>query len=207
MSFFLILMVMGLTGMTFLALPGLFRTGHAGGHHLGHGGRLSGHTGQAVSVRASGHSPAHGNQAGPTPGKLAGIIPSPRTVFSLMALYGAFGYALLGTLHWTPLLAGLVAPIPAWLVEHYMATPLWNALFQFQAKPCSPLTELVFTEAEVVTPFANGRGIVRVVRDGRVVQFSARLPEEQAGMPVRVGDKLRVENVDAANERLMVSLH
>jgi hypothetical protein len=42
--------------------------------------------------------------------------------------------------------------------------------------------------------------------DGRLVQFSARLPEAQAGMPVRVGDTLRVEEVDAANQRVLVTL-
>ncbi len=210
MSIFLILMVMGLTGMVMLAVPGLFRSGHIGGHPVGHIGPHVGHSGHAVSGHAAGHG-AHGSAqsgkaAGPAPGKLAGIVPSPRTIFSLMALYGAFGYALVEAAHLSPLLSGLIALIPAWLIEHFVATPLWNLLFRFQAKPSSPLHDLMLCEAEAVTPFSNGRGIVRVVRDGRMVQFSARLPDEQAAMRVKVGDKLCVEDVDAANERLTVTL-
>ena len=85
-------------------------------------------------------------------------------------------------------------------------TPLWNALIHAEGQPSAPLEELVMDEAEAVTPFTNGRGIVQVVRDGRLVQFSAHLPAEQATMPVRVGDKLRVEDVDAEKERLTVTL-
>lgn len=218
MSIFLILMVMGLTGMVMLALPGLFRSAHIGGHHVGHAGHHVGgargvHGGQlprghAAGQMARGQGAQQGNQAaaGSVPRGVAGMLPSPRTVFSFLAMYGAFGYALVEAAHWHTLQAGLVALVPAWLLERYLVSPLWNALFQFQAAPCSPLEDLTFCEAEAVTPFANGRGIVRVVRDGRMVQFSARLSEEQANMPVRVGDKLKVEEVDRAHERLTVTL-
>jgi hypothetical protein len=209
MSIFLILMVMGLTGMVMMALPGLFRSAHIGGHHIGHAGHhVGGQHGAHGGQLAHGHGAQQGEQAaaGPAPRGIAGILPSPRTIFSLLAMYGAFGYALAEAAHLGALPAGLVALAPAWLLERYAVTPLWNALFQFQAAPCSPLEDLTFCEAEAVTPFANGRGIVRVVRDGRMVQFSARLPEEQASMPVRVGDKLKVEEVDTAHERLTVTL-
>jgi hypothetical protein len=93
------------------------------------------------------------------------------------------------------------------LLERYAVTPLWNEMLQFQGEPCSPLEYLLLQEAEAVTPFRNGRGVVQVERDGRLVQFSAHLPAAQATMPVQVGDKLRIEEVDEKNERVVVTLH
>jgi hypothetical protein len=57
-----------------------------------------------------------------------------------------------------------------------------------------------------VTPFRNGRGMVSLVRDGRLVQFAAQLTDAHAGMEVRVGDRLRVEDLDSQRERLTVSV-
>ena len=95
---------------------------------------------------------------------------------------------------------------PAVLLERLALTPLWNLLLGFQGKPCTPIEHLVMSEAEAVTPFRNGKGIVRVVRDGRDVQFSAQLPPSQAAIPVRVGDKMRIEEVEPDGEHLKVSL-
>ena len=81
-----------------------------------------------------------------------------------------------------------------------------NLLFRFEGRPSSPLEELVLCDATAVTAFRNGRGIVSLVRDGRSVQFSAQLIEAQAAMEVRVGDRLRVEDLDAQRERLTVSV-
>jgi hypothetical protein len=64
----------------------------------------------------------------------------------------------------------------------------------------------VLEEAKAVTPFRNGRGVVAVVRDGRMVQFSARLVERQSPVQVGVGDRLLVEDVDSGRERLTVSV-
>jgi hypothetical protein len=137
---------------------------------------------------------------------LSRFIPSPRLVCSFLALYGAFGNALVHAGHLSPLLAAFVAVLPAALVERFAVTPVWNLLFRFQGQPSSPLGELILTEARAVTPFRNGRGLVSLVRDGRLVQFSARLVEPQASAPVRVGDRLLVEEVDAEHERLTVSV-
>ena len=136
----------------------------------------------------------------------ARFIPSPRLVFSVLALYGAFANALLHAVHLTPLIAGLVAVLPAVAVERLLVTPLWNLLFRFEGRTSSPLEELVLCEATAVTAFRNGRGIVSLVRDGRLVQFSARLTDAHAAMEVRVGDRLRVEDLDAQRERLIVSV-
>jgi hypothetical protein len=215
MSIFLILMIVGLTGMLLMALPGLNRHGHIGvashGHIGAHGAgtHLPAPTG-AIAARAAGAHPA-GTAGSASRGATAASnllrLTQPRVIFTLLALYGAAGYALTGTGLLTAAVAAWVGLIPALLIERYAVTPLWNLLLSFQGKPCSPLESLVLTEAEAVTPFRNGKGIVRVIHDGRAVQMSARLPETQAAMPVRVGDKLRVEEVDTANERITVTLH
>src|SRR5205823_5554059 len=96
--------------------------------------------------------------------------------------------------------------VPALLLERFVVSPLWNFLFRFQGTPSSELTTLVLQEAEAVTSFHNGKGMVSVERDGRVVQFRAELAGEQANVPVRVGDKLCIEAVDSEKERVTVSI-
>jgi hypothetical protein len=123
-----------------------------------------------------------------------------------MALYGAFGN-MLAWLSLGPVwLSAVLALLPALLVERFLLSPLWRLAFQFQGRPCSPFPALLMEEARAVTPFRNGKGLVRVIRDGRSVQLSARLVEGQSLLPVRVGDKLRIEEVDPENERVTVSL-
>ncbi len=210
---FLTIMVVGLVGLVVMALPAL---GHHGAAHP-----LGGHgPGAHVGQLAHGHAPqlstpatqalttqTHGTNALTlAPTGITRFLPSPRLVFSLLALYGAFANALLHAAHLTPLVAALVAVLPAALVERLLVTPLWRLLFRFQGQPSTPLEVLILAEASAVTPFRNGRGIVSLVRDGRAVQFSASLVEAQAGLTVRVGDRLRVEDVDARNERLTVSV-
>lgn len=218
MSIFLILMIAGLFGMALLSLPAL-------GHHAQGGAGLHGHVGHALppaTHAALGHAPAAGhtlpagtshaahNTSSQTESANAGssarFIPTPRIVFSIMAAFGAFGYAGVAAFHLAPAFAALLALVPAILVERLALTPLWNLLLGFRGEPCTPVTHLVMAEAEAVTPFRNGKGIVRVVHDGRDVQFSAQLTGEHANMPVQVGDKLRVEEVEPDGERVKVSV-
>ncbi len=234
MSVFLALMVAGLTGLLIMAIPALGRHGHIGTSHgitPGHGGlhigpahtaghigaaQAGGHAGGALpatngGVAAAGSALTAAGEAVPAlsvlPGSgLSRFLPSPRMVFSLLALYGAFGNALHSGLHWSMGLSALVAALPAGLLEKFAVTPLWNVMLSAQGEPCLPLESLTFCEAEAVTPFPNGRGIVAVEREGRMVQFSATLPEDQAHIAVRVGDKMRIEEVDAARERMVVTL-
>jgi len=192
--------------------------GHAG-HGAGHMGHGAGHAGHGAGH--GGHGAGHTSGEGAAPGaqhaagasseqQAAGLfwrLPSPRLVFSLMTLFGAFGFALTEGGHLPPALAGLVAVIPAVLIERYAVTPLWNLLLGFEGTPSAPLDELVLKEATAVTPFHNGRGLVSVVREGRVVQLRAEMAEPQDAAPVRVGDTLSVEEVDAAHERVVVKRH
>ena len=214
---FLILMVVGLVGLIAMAIPA-FAHGHALsghgaahgiGHGLGHGG--AGHGGLHAAL-----TPAPGGARGvaaqllipadPAQHSRWRFVPSPRAVFSVLALYGAFGNAGVHAFHLALPLAALAAALPALLVEWTLVRPLWRMLFRLQASESSPLEQLALSEAEAVVPFRNGRGIVSTVRDGRRVQLSACLRSDQIAVPVRVGDRLLIEEVDAARERVTVSV-
>ena len=202
--------------------------GHALGHAAGtdHGVGVGNHAPHAGEL-ASGHATAtsvavtHGVGTGaahlhPTyPNTLPTLaiarpnrrfIPSPRAVFSELALYGAFGNALVHAAHLRGASAALIAIGPALLVEWFLIRPVWNLMFRFQGEASSPLGELIFAEAQAVVPFRNGRGLVSTVRDGRRVQLHAQLCDEQAAASVRFGQRLRIEDVDARRERVTVSL-
>jgi len=216
MSVFLALMVAGLTGLIVMAIPAFGRHGHIGtSHGIGAAGHTAmpvgaGHGAISAGAAAAGHAlTAAGNgavQAASNSANNLRFVPSPRMIFSVLALYGAFGNALHGALHLSNAVSALIAIVPAVLLEKFAVTPLWNAMLSSQGKPCSPLESLTLCEAEAVTPFRNGKGIVAMERDGRLVQFSAQLLPEQAHLPVQVGDRLRVEEVDTARERMTVTV-
>jgi hypothetical protein len=220
---FVTLMVIGLAGLTAMAIPAFAHghqalSGHGGAAHgIGHASVA--HGGAAHGV---GHaSAAHGSTSAGTPtarGALQHLlpadaaqqgfwrfVPSPRKVFSLLSLYGAFGNAGTHAFGLSAPLAAVGAILPALLIEWLLLRPLWNLLFRVQAAPSSPLEHLISSEARAVLPFRNGRGMVCAVRDGRSVQLVAYLREEQRMLPVRVGDRLLIEDVDAAQERVTVS--
>jgi hypothetical protein len=68
----------------------------------------------------------------------------------------------------------------------------------------------VSDEATAVTSFdANGQGIISLEVDGQVVQVLATLrPDDRALGPARVraGQRVRIDEVDAAQNRCTVSL-
>jgi hypothetical protein len=213
---FLTVMVIGLVGLVMMALPALGGhpvshvsmhghgpgpgSGTAFGHPVG-GHPVGGHNGGGAVVRAHGAAlPALGTST------RRRVIPSPRAVFSVLALYGAFGNALVHAAHLTGGSAALLALGPALLVEGVLIRPVWNLLFRFRAEATPPLEELIFCEAEAVVQFRNGKGVVAMIRDGRRIQLSARLWDRDAGAPVAFGQRLRIEDVDARRERVTVSL-
>ena len=216
---FLTLIVVGLVGLLMMALPVFRHHGHA---HPVHGGRLAlGHRGAMprLGARAGGGRPAimlgSADSAAPagqtipadtTPARVLRWVPSPRAICSLLALYGAFGNALVHAGHLRFASAAVVAALPALVVERFVVRPVWNLLFRFQGQPSAPLETLLLSEAQAVVPFRNGRGLVSVVRDGRVVQLAASLREDQVAIAVKVGDRLRIEDVDARRERVTVSV-
>ncbi len=193
---FLTVMVVGLVGLVTMAVPAL------GGHrHLGH---IRTHG----PVRAPGSSLAQpaGQTHAPAPREGLRFLPSPRALFSVAAFYGAFGNALVRAAHLATARAAVIAIVPALLMEWLLIRPIWNLLFRFQGQPSAPLEALIMGEAEAVVPFRNGKGIVATVRDGRRVQLEARLSHRQAALPVKVGQRLRIEDVDGRRERVTVSL-
>jgi hypothetical protein len=193
---FLTLMIIGLVGLVMMAIPAL--GGHRQlGHLRAHGPGLAHGTSLA---HQGGHAQPHAVRHG------LRFIPSPRALFSVSALYGAYGNALVRAAHLTTARAALLAIGPALLTEWLLIRPIWNLLFRFQGEPSAPLEALVMSEAEAVIPFRNGRGIVSTVREGRRVQLQARLSDAQAALPVKVGQRLRIEDVDARRECLTVSL-
>src|SRR4051812_5934983 len=114
-------MVVGLVGLVMMALPAL------GGHHLppGHGHALTGsHPGHLGAAPHTTDAAPAGASPGATHAILASapathigrrFFPSPRTVFSVLALYGAFGNALVHAAHLRPTFAALLASGPALL--------------------------------------------------------------------------------------------
>lgn len=195
---FLAVMVIGLVGLVMMAVPAL------GGHHhaphlgpRGHASSLAPHGGHA-------HDPA--SAAAPGAHHVLRFLPSPRALFSISALYGATGNALVHAAHLGRGSAALIAVGPALLIEGLLVRPIWNLLFRFRGEPSAPLEALILGEAQAVVPFRNGRGVISTVRDGRRVQLSAQLRAEDAGQPVAVGQRLRIEDVDARRECVTVSL-
>jgi len=208
---FLIMMVIGLVGLAMMAIPAFARHGtHAPAH-----GHLHGH--------GPAHAPAHLPAHAPAPHALvpakgivpattaapAGLmrwLPSPRGIFTALALYGAFGNALIEAFGLSPLLAALAALLPTLLVERFAVRPLWNLVFKLQADPSASLEHLILGEARAVVPFRNGRGIVATNREGRIVQLRASLCAGQTSQVVRVGDRLRIEDIEARHEHVIVSV-
>jgi riboflavin transporter FmnP len=127
-------------------------------------------------------------------------------VFSVFALYGAFGNALVHAAHLSVASAAVIAIVPALLVEWVLIRPVWNLMFRFRADASSSLEELILAEAHAVVPFRNGQGVISTVRDGRRVQLHARLCDQDAALPVAFGQRLRIEDVDARRERVTVSV-
>lgn len=220
---FLWIMAVGLIGLILMAIPGLQRHGHAGVPQLGGSHPIVPHAGGGV-LRAGGHiAPGHtaaphagaaahtgaqpatnGATAPDTGFQISRLIPAPRAIFSVMTLFGAIGYGLSSLTGMLP--AILLAGALALAIERYAVGKLWNYLFQFQGKPTTPIEALLLCEAKALTPFRNGRGLVALEHDGRVVQFSARLHEPHIAMPVQVGDTLVVEEIDASTQRVVVSI-
>lgn len=211
MLFFLVAMCVGLVGLGVMAVPGLSHhghVGHPGSLHMAHGhGSLShaSHPGHPVAAHPGAHASSHSAHASDSGQSLLRLVPTPRTIFSVLALYGAFGNLLALTFA-SPWLAALLALVPALLVERFLLAPLWKLAFRFQGQPSSPFPALLMEQAHAVTAFHNGKGMVQVIRDGRSVQLSARLVEGQSLLRVRVGDTLRIEEIDPEHERVIVSL-
>jgi len=214
MDLYISSMVLGAIGFTAMALGGLGSRGggHHGGAH-GHGGT----TGHVHGV-AHGHSHAGTGHAGHTAhaghahasgmaGRTFWLITSPRFLFSLMLGFGATGAMLHPVLPGPVLLAA--AGVGAIAFERFLVTPLWNFAMRFASRPASTLESAVADEAVAVSAFDdNGQGIVSLEVDGQVLQILATLqPQDRVlGGRVRAGQRLRIDDVNAAKQSCTVSI-
>jgi hypothetical protein len=202
---FLTLMVVGLVGLAAMAIPAF---GHSHGALSGHGGIAHGlgHATATPSLTSGRGALQQMVPADPAHESRWRFVPSPRALFSVLALYGAFGNAGVHAFHLPSLLAALGAVLPALGVEWLLVRPLWRMLFRVQGVASTPLEQLVLCEARAVVPFRNGRGMISTVRDGRRVQLAASLRSDQREQPVKVGDRLVIEDVDGTRERVTVAI-
>jgi hypothetical protein len=209
-------LLLGAAGLGLMALGGL---GHRGGGHAGsaaHGhGHVTGHghgsaTGHVHGVKHLGHVQAAGHAASARDAMSNTLwtITSPRFLFSLLLGFGTAGELLRPVLGGPLLMAAAVAG--GVLFERVIVSPLWNLAMRFASAPAVTLESSVADEATAVTSFdANGQGIVSLEVDGQVVQILATLsPDDRAlgAARVRAGQRVRIDEVDAEQNRCTVSL-
>jgi hypothetical protein len=206
-------LLLGAAGLGVMALGGLGHRGHAGsgargaGHATGHG-----HAGTAHvhGVRHPGHThgAAHVSTARNAMSNTLWTITSPRFLFSLLLGFGTAGELLRPVLGGPLLIAAAVAG--GVLFERILVSPLWNFAMRFASAPATTLESAVSDEATAVTSFdANGQGIVSLEVDGQVVQILATLRADDRALGaarVRAGQRVRIDDVDAEQNRCTVSL-
>ena len=213
MDLYLTAFALGAIGLIAMALSGMGRHGthHAGGHHAAghsHGGGHThaghGHAGHDHAGSAhAGHSHTDHTPAG---ARFLSLM-SPRVLFSVALGLGTTGLVL------RPVLGGPVLFAAALtggiLFERILVTPLWNFMFRFASTPALTLESTVTDEARAVTTFdSNGQGLIAVELDGQSVQLLGTLQPSDREMHVKVpaGARLRIEEVDSARNRCIVSL-
>jgi hypothetical protein len=207
MSPYAFTLALGVMGLAAMAVLGLASHAHHGGHG-GHGGD-GGHGGHDGHAGHDGHGDGHGHGDShhePTALRIAAVL-SPRLWFTLLAGFGATGLLIRPLVAGGPLRAA-IAVVGAVLFEALLARPLWNLAFRFESRPASTLESCVADEVRAVTGFdRDGHGLIAVELDGQLVQVLAtlRAADRAAGVRVRAGDKVRVEEVDPARNRCVVS--
>ena len=216
MDLYISSMVLGAIGFTAMALGGLGSRGHQGGGARGHGGHA--HAGGHVHGAGHAHGVTHahsnagsGTSAGHAHSGFSGrafwLITSPRFLFSLMLGFGVTGAMLRSVLPGPVLLAA--AAVGAVVFERIVVSPVWNFAMRFASRPAETLETAVTDEAVAVSSFDdNGQGIVSLELDGQVVQILATLqPQDRLlGARVRAGQRLRIDDVNAARQTCTVSI-
>ena len=202
MDLYLTAFALGAVGLIAMAFSGLGRHSRGGAAPHGnasHGPAGHGHAGHA----AAGHT--HTSHVSASSRFLS--LMSPRVLFSVSLGLGTAGLAL------RPVLGGpllFAAALTAGIVfERFLVAPLWNFLFRFASTPALTLESAVSDEARAVTSFdANGQGLIAVELDGQSVQLLGTLQRSDRDMHIRVpaGARLRIEEVDSARNRCIVSL-
>jgi translation initiation factor IF-1 len=230
MSVYVFSLYLGALGLLVMAVSGFAHAGHGHNHGQNHG-HTGGRDAGDVSLGSHGHAPALGHahaghahaghahaghgQAGHAhaghghanaAGRLLVNLLSPRVIFSLLVGFGATGLLL------RPWLGGLLlmaaAVLGGVLFEAALVAPLWRFLFRFASSPAQSLESVLMDTAQAASGFDTaGCGLVAVELDGRIIQLLGTLRREdrQRGVRVRAGDRVRIEDVDAARNRCTVS--
>ena len=229
MDLYIFCVVLGAAGMAAMALLG-FTSSHSGGAHdtAGHelhgvGGHIhttpTAHSGHVVVHAPVTHG--HGHVAG-VGHSLDGVHVahahadswksqawswlSPRVLFNVLVGFGATGLVaerLLG-----PVLALPIALAGGLAFEALVVRPIFNSLFRFESQPAQTLESAIMSQGKAVTGFdVNGNGLVSLELGGEVVQILGTLTpdERKAGIRVRAGDAVRIEDIDSIRNRCTVS--
>lgn len=213
-NIFLWSLVLGVVGLAAMAANGLGSHGHSShgshghghGHGNGHGDAGDAGTGHGHAHHGRGDAHGHHGEHGGA-GQALWSLMSPRVLFSLFLGFGTTGELA------KPFVGGpalfVAAVLGAFAFERFIVTPLWNFTMRFASRPASTLESAIADEATAVTSFdANGQGIVSLEVDGQVVQILATLqPNDRLlGARVRAGQRLRIDDVDAAKNCCTVSV-
>ncbi|MEP6690444.1 MAG: hypothetical protein ABJD07_04770 [Gemmatimonadaceae bacterium] len=207
-------LLLGGAGLGAMALSGLGHSsaGHShGGHaHVGHSHAGHTHAGQTHAGQThAGQTHAGQTHAGHARGREGWslwTLASPRVLFSLVLGFGATGSILHGMLGGVALAGAAI--VGGVLFERFVVSPVFNFALRFASQPALMLESCITDEAEVVSSFdARGQGLVAVEMDGQVVQVlgTLRPADVAAGVRVRMGDRVRIEEVDSARNRCIVS--
>lgn len=199
MSIYSFALVLGAAGLALMGLSGFMHV--AGGHHAGH--VHGAHTGHHFAHVRGGFRGRGGIRGGGA--RALWALLSPRPLFSALIGFGVVGSVLGPHVGGVPLLVAAVAGGLAF--EALFVRPLWNFLFRFESSPAQTLEHSVGDIARAATSFdAAGNGLVTLELDGQVIQVlgSLRREDREAGMRVRAGDSVQIDDVDAERNRCTV---
>ena len=224
MDLYIFCVVLGAAGMAAMALLG-FTSSHGGGAHDTGGHEFHGvaghiHTTPTAHLGHTAHTPVghgHGGVGHNGHGAHAHVQAeswksqawswlSPRVLFNVLVGFGATGLVaerLVG-----PVLALPIALVGGLAFEAVVVRPIFNSLFRFESQPAQTLESAIMSQGKAVTGFdVNGNGLVSLELGGEVVQILGTLTpdERKAGIRVRSGDAVRIEDIDSIRNRCTVS--
>jgi translation initiation factor IF-1 len=201
MDLYIFCVVLGAAGMAAMAFLG-FTSSHGGAHQ---GPDTGGH--EMHGTGGHGHSIIAAPHSHPSDWKshLWSWL-SPRVLFNFLVGFGATGLVverLVG-----PVLALPIAIVGGIAFEAFIVRPIFNSLFRFESLPAQTLESALMSEGKAVTGFdANGNGLISVELGGELVQVLGTQTDSEraAGVRIRSGDIVRIEEVDSDRNRCTVS--
>lgn len=234
MDLYIFCVVLGAAGMAAMAFLG-FTSSHGGGHQshdtsghemhgigaghghaiapshgIAHGGHIAApghdlaHPGGHPHMTAHAHAETHAHTEGWKANLWSWL--SPRVMFNFLVGFGATGLIIERLVG--PFLALPIAIVGGVGFEALVVRPIFNSLFRFESAPAQTLESALMSEGRAVTGFdASGNGLISLEIGGEVVQvLGTQLSGERAaGVRIRAGDTVRIEEVDSTRNRCTVS--